>query len=103
MVSARKDARSKVLITEADQPHLQARRRERSLTTLAYAAVAVGVIAFWIASRRNIDQSLFANAQAATFDEPAATETLGTPGIADAHAVMNFRGLARHSIQAKMR
>jgi hypothetical protein len=44
----------------------------------------IGAIAFWIGSRCAIDRGHFANAQAATFDYTPATETLDTPGIADA-------------------
>ncbi len=40
--------------------------------------------------------------QAATFDEVPAVETLGTSGIANAHAVIDFKGLTQHLIQLKI-
>jgi hypothetical protein len=66
------------------------------LTAIAYTIAAISVIALWIGSRRNIDRSYFANAQAATIDEARPVEARGTSGTADTHAVVDFKSLARN-------
>lgn len=99
MVFARKASRPKIL-TRKIGPLRPA--RGLLLTAIAYIAVGIGVIALWTGSRRNIDRSYFAIAQAATVEEPPPVEVFGTPGIADMHAVVEFKRLARNRTRSEI-
>jgi hypothetical protein len=61
------------------------------LISFTYIVAIFGLIALWIESGPNIDQSYFATAHGATVDQPPPVEVLGTPEIADMHAVVDFK------------
>jgi hypothetical protein len=65
------------------------------LTGLAYIAAIIALITLWIGARRANSSSYFTNAEVATVSEPRPFEAFGTPGIADASAVIDFEKLTR--------
>lgn len=74
--------------------------RGGSLISFTYIIAIIGLIALWIESGPNIDQSYFATARGATVDQPPPVEALGTAEIADMHAVVDFNNLAASRVRS---
>jgi len=71
------------------------------LTGLAYIAAIIALITVWIGARRANSSSYFTNAEVATVSEPRPFEAFGTPGVADASAVIDFEKLTRSRDQSR--